>query len=99
MAKYKLTNKAVEDLTNIWEYTFDKWSERQADMYYEILLKNCQHIADNPKIGKTYEGIKKNLFGFKSNRHIIFYRISANIPIEITRILHERMDLKNRLDE
>ncbi len=24
MAKYKLTNKAVEDLTEIWNYTFDK---------------------------------------------------------------------------
>ncbi len=31
MAKYQLTNKAVEDLTNIWEYTVDTWLERQAD--------------------------------------------------------------------
>jgi toxin ParE1/3/4 len=31
MAKYELTNKAVEDLTKIWEYTIDKWSEQQAD--------------------------------------------------------------------
>nr|MBR2109993.1 type II toxin-antitoxin system RelE/ParE family toxin [Alistipes sp.] len=33
MAKYHLTNKAVEDLSNIWEYTVDTWSERQADDY------------------------------------------------------------------
>ena len=33
MAKYKLTNKAVEDLSDIWNYTFDHWSERQADFY------------------------------------------------------------------
>ena len=31
MAKYHLTNKALEDLTNIWEYRVDTWSERQAD--------------------------------------------------------------------
>lgn len=31
MAKYELTNKAIEDLTEIWEYTVDKWSEQQAD--------------------------------------------------------------------
>jgi hypothetical protein len=31
MARYKLTNKAVEDLTQIWNYTFNKWSENQAD--------------------------------------------------------------------
>lgn len=50
MSKYKLTNKAVEDLTNIWNYSFDKWSEKQADNYYEMLLENCQNIAEDPKI-------------------------------------------------
>ena len=41
MAKYKLTNKAVDDLTQIWNYTLDKWSESQADKYYYMLLDNC----------------------------------------------------------
>ncbi len=99
MAKYKLTNKAVEDLTKIWDYTFDKWSEKQADKYYRMLLENCEFIADNPSIGKNYEGIKDDLFGLKVNQHIIFYRKSNINAIEITRILHERMDLKTRLNE
>lgn len=99
MSKYKLTNKAVEDLTNIWDYTFDKWSEKQADKYYEMLLENCQNIADDPKIGKKYEGVKKELLGLKVNRHIIFYRQLDNKQIEITRILHGRMDLENRINE
>ena len=99
MAKYKLSNKAVEDLDRIWNYTFDKWSEKQADKYYEMLLENCQEIANNPDLGKNYEGIIKELFGFKVNRHIIFYRKFYDNPIEIIRILHERMDLKNRINE
>ena len=99
MAKYKLTNKAVEDLTEIWEYTMEKWSEKQADKYYQMLLETCQHIADDPNVGKNYEAIGDDLFGFKANRHIIFYRISIINSIEITRILHESMDLKNRMNE
>jgi len=99
MAKYNLINKAVEDLTIIWDYTFDKWSEKQADKYYELLLDSCQDIANNPDLGKNYSGVKNELFGLKTNRHIIFYRKLANEPIEITRILHERMDLKNRINE
>ena len=99
MAKYKLTKKAVEDLTMIWNYTFDKWSEKQADKYYAILLKSCQDIANDPTLGKNYEGIIKELLGFKVNRHIIFYRKSDDKSIEIIRILHERMDLKNRIGE
>jgi len=99
MAKYKLTNKAVEDLNQIWEYTIYKWSEQQADNYYNLLLDSCQNIADNPSLGRNYEGVKKELFGVKTNRHIIFYRKTSEEYVEITRILHERMDLKNRLNE
>ncbi|MDR9398896.1 type II toxin-antitoxin system RelE/ParE family toxin [Salibacter sp.] len=99
MAKYELTNKAVEDLTGIWEYTIDEWSEPQADRYYNLLLDSCQDIANNPDLGKNYPEIANDLFGLKTSRHIIFYRKRINQPIEITRILHDRMDLKNRIIE
>ncbi|SHG20160.1 toxin ParE1/3/4 [Salegentibacter echinorum] len=99
MAKYELTNRAVADLNGIWEYTIENWSENQADRYYDMLLCICQDIADNPELGKNYDGIKSDLFGLKANQHVIFYRKSQVNPIEITRILHERMDLKNRITE
>jgi toxin ParE1/3/4 len=99
MAEFKLTNKAVEDLSRIWNYTFDNWSEKQADRYFRMQLENCQDIADNPDLGKNYDGVREDLFGLKANRHIIFYRKLIDQPIEITRILHERMDLKNRIIE
>ena len=99
MAKYILTNKAVEDLAEIWNYTFDRWSEQQADNYYEMLISNCEEIANNPNFGKTYEGITPSLFGLKVNRHIIFYRKIKKDVVEITRILHGRMDIKNRISE
>lgn len=99
MAEYYLTNKAVIDLTAIWDYTFEQWSEKQAEQYYQMIIDSCQKIANNPDSGKNYHGIIPALFGFKVNKHIIFYRkISAN-KIEITRILHERMDLKSRMQE
>ena len=99
MAEYKLTNKAVEDLSKIWDYTFEVWSEKQADTYYEGLISDCQEIAENPDLGKNYEGISKQLLGVKANRHIIFYRTINENYVEITRILHERMDLKKRITE
>jgi toxin ParE1/3/4 len=99
MAEFKLTHKAIEDLSKIWVYTCEVWSERQADMYYESLISSCQEIAENPDLGKNYDGIANNLLGLKSNRHIIFYRIMNESLIEITRILHERMDLENRIAE
>lgn len=99
MAEYKLTNKAVEDLSKTWDYTFEVWSEQQADKYYGELISFCQEIAENQNSGKTYEGISKQLLGMKANRHIIFYRTIKENYVEITRILHERMDLKKRIAE
>lgn len=99
MAKYELTNKAVEDLADIWEYTLNRWSEKQADEYYDELLERCQEVANKPELGKNYNGITTDLFGIKINKHIIFYRIRNDRPLEITRILHGQMDLKNRINE
>ena len=100
MAKYHLTNKVVEDLTNIWEYTVDTWSERQADDYYNMLIASFQKITENPRLfGLKYEEIAEGLRGYRANKHIIFYRILADGDILVIRILHQRMDLKLRLLE
>ncbi len=99
MANYNLTNKAVEDLAKIWDYAFEQWSEQQADKYYEMLISNCEEISNNPNLGKKYNGINSNLLGLRTNRHIIFYRKIEDYDVEITRILHGRMDLKNRILE
>lgn len=99
MAKPRFTNRAVDDLTNIWEYTLVKWSERQADYYYEMLISSCTEIANAPDLGKEYHSIASDLFGLRANRHIIFYRVLDSQIVEIIRILHVRMDLKSRILE
>jgi toxin ParE1/3/4 len=97
MALFKLTNNAVKDLSDIWNYTFDAWSESQADKYYKLILNACASIAKKPQQGKVYEEIYPDLKGKKASKHIIFYRVMDDKSIEVTRILHERMDLKNKL--
>jgi toxin ParE1/3/4 len=99
MAKFKLTNNAVKDLSDIWHYTVETWSESQADKYYRLLLNACSSIAKKPQIGKVYEEIYPELKGKRTSKHIIFYRVMDDQSIEITRILHERMDLKNKLQK
>ncbi|WP_339926220.1 type II toxin-antitoxin system RelE/ParE family toxin [uncultured Cyclobacterium sp.] len=99
MAKVVFRQEAIDDLNNIWFYTSEIWSETQADKYYAAIKMVCNGIADNPNMGKEYEGINRNLLGIKSGKHLIFYQIINPERIEIIRILHERMDLKNRIAE
>lgn len=99
MAKVVFRQEAIEDLNDIWIYTFSEWSEIQADKYYAALEFACLQIGNNPDLGKAYHGISNDLFGVRAGKHIIFYQIISKDRIEVIRILHERMDLKNRIGE
>jgi toxin ParE1/3/4 len=98
MANYLLTNKAVMDLSNIWNFTFETWSEKQGDKYYTMLLDTCTELADKPRLGKKYDEVFPNLLGYAAYQHIIFYTVTSEKEIEIVRILHSRMNLKSRLN-
>ncbi len=98
MAKFYLTKKAVEDLNDIWNYTYEEWSERQADKYYFSLLKSIQLLAEKPNSGKKYDIVLTELLGYKSEQHIIFYSVLSTNEIEVVRILHGSMDLKSKFE-
>ena len=97
MLKFYLSNKAVEDLNEIWDYTVKTWSENQAEIYYSLLMDSCQELANKPSQGNSYDVVEKNVLGFKTVEHIIFYQIVSLKEIEVVRILHGMMDMKNHL--
>ena len=93
-----MTNKALEDLSDIWNYTTENWSGNQADKYYQLLIESFKEIASQPNIGRSYTEILDGLRGLKVGRHIVFFKSADRHKIEIIRILHEQMDLKNRIE-
>jgi len=64
-----------------------------------MLISVCQEVAENLSLGKNYEEIIEKLYGYRVGKHVIFYRIISAGEIEIVRILHGSMDLKNRIRE
>ena len=97
MVKYKLTNEAVKDLENIWAYTFEKWSVEQADRYYDLIIDEIEYIASNPLSGRSIDHIRKGYRASKVKSHLVFYKFSGKKNVEIVRILHQRMDVGNRM--
>lgn len=56
MKNYDISKSAVQDLVDIWNYSFDSWSEEQADKYYQKLT--IESIARaNGMVGRAYDGI------------------------------------------
>ena len=42
MAKIIFRQKAIDDLTAIWDYTIQEWSEQQAEKYLELIKLACR---------------------------------------------------------
>ena len=95
---YIISNKAVQDLENIWLYTFENWSSEQADRYIHLIVDEIEYLGLNPKSGLDFENIKKGYFRAKVKSHLIFYKINKKKSmVEIIRILHEMMDIESHL--
>jgi toxin ParE1/3/4 len=44
MAEYIISDKALEDLNNIWLYTAENWSVKQANKYYNLILDEIEYV-------------------------------------------------------
>lgn len=93
-----ISKKAITDIEEIWLYTFKKWSIDQADRYYNLIFDEINFICKNTNAGISMEHVRKGYRASKVKSHLIFYRIQNNI-VEVIRILHERMDIENRLND
>lgn len=100
MKKLKVIFKeqALFDLEDIWLYTLNTWSLTQADWYHSMIMKEIEFLATHPKLGKDQNHIREGYRSSKVKSHIIFYRVLNN-ELEVIRILHERMDIPNRLND
>lgn len=78
-------------LEDIWSYTSQKWTIKQADDYYRLIIREVEDLAKFPLKGKDAGYIRKNYRLRVIKSHSIFYRIDSSKNIEILRILHQNM--------
>lgn len=97
--KYSISEKANQDIEMIWLYTFENWSLEQADRYYNLILDEIEFISENFESGKSDDHIKKGYRASIVKSHIIFYKKSKRNIVEIIRVLHQKMDIENRIYE
>lgn len=96
---YSISEKAFEDIENIWLYTVETWSAEQADRYYNLIFDEINYIARNPLSGRDVSRIRKNYRCSQVKSHLIFYRCKeSGENVEIIRILHQNMDVEERLN-
>ena len=97
MGTFTLTTKAKADLKSIAKYTQRKWGKQQREIYVRQFDDTFHLLAENPDAGNKCDFIKPGYRKFPVVSHIVFYRSISQLEIEVVRILHKRMDAKERL--
>ena len=99
MSEYIISEKAIEDINNIWIYTAENWSVEHADRYYNLIYDEIEYIVKDFEMAHDFGKIRKSYKYSKVKSHLIFFKKDKMNEIEVVRVLHERMDIENRLAE
>ena len=99
MSAYVISEKAVEDINNIWIYPVENWSVAQADRYYNLIYDEIEYIVNNFDMARDFGEIRKSYKCSKVKSHLIFFKKDKMNEIEVVRVLHEKMDVESRLIE
>lgn len=94
--KYRIRARAVQDLEEIWEYTFRNWSKDQADRYHNLIINEIEYVAENVSVGKNMSHVKEGYLVTYVKSHMIFFKRQGDI-VYVIRILHQKMDIDSNL--
>lgn len=95
--KYPISKPAIEDIDKIWLNTLENWSLNQANHYYRLIFQEIEFIAEEFESGKDIGKIKPSYRQTNIKSHLIIYKIGDDNVTEIVRVLHQMMDVPNRL--
>ncbi|WP_226584427.1 type II toxin-antitoxin system RelE/ParE family toxin [Acuticoccus sediminis] len=97
MTPYRFTSSAHEDLVDIWLYTQETWGEAQADLYQDALHRCCERIASGEVKARSLPGLERVRL-HRCQHHVLFF-VEQDQAVVIVAVLHERMNLIERLRE
>jgi toxin ParE1/3/4 len=85
MKRLVITIDASRDLSEISDYFLEQ-SIEAGDRFVEGFGKKCQHLAEFPYLGRSYDQFAPGLRGIPLMDYIIFYQIVGE-GIEILRVI------------
>ena len=97
MPVYELTEAADADVQAIARYTVKTWGIEQARRYEAILESHFQAIGREKARARGFLKHRPELRISRIEHHDVFHLLRANQGPLILAVLHENMDLVNRL--
>jgi toxin ParE1/3/4 len=98
MYQLQITERAKNDLRDLFEYSLEAFGEKVGNEYYEKLLKFINTIKSQPFKGHNHQFLSDLYRVVNLGSHIIVYIIDEKVEIiKVIRILHNKMNISNEL--
>lgn len=100
---YSFHPEAVEQQTDTWIDTCQRWGEKQADNYIDGLHEKLSTAAQDFSLLRDLpDGIHPQVKFFHYERHYVFLKMASSNcceKIQVLAILHDSMDIPIKLRE
>lgn len=93
-----LTERTLQDLVSIEEYSIENWGKRVANRYLDDIEAALQRISDNPDVLREEPNFHNCLYFYRVNKHLLVCDVQRDLIFVLT-ILHGNMDISERLAE
>jgi len=97
MAVYELSDAAAEDLQAIARYTVLTWGIKQARRYEALLEDHLRAIGQQKARTRVFLKHRPELLVSQIAHHYVFHLARKKQRPLILAVLHENMDLMNRI--
>jgi plasmid stabilization system protein ParE len=94
---YELTEEADADVQAIAHYTVSTWGIEQARRYEALLEKHLRAIGRQKARTRVFLDHRPDLLVSRVEHHYVFHQVRKDPCPLILAILHESMDLINRI--
>ena len=91
MKPYRLTPAAQRDLSEIWDFTEERWDAGQAEKYIAEIRAAIERVAADPARGRACDEIRQGYRRYGIGSHLLFF-VETDDSVDIVRVLHQRMD-------
>jgi toxin ParE1/3/4 len=88
---YRLTPAAQRDLSEIWDFTEERWDAGQAEKYIAEIRAAIERVAADPDRGRACDEIRQGYRRYGIGSHLLFF-VETDDSVDIVRVLHQRMD-------
>ncbi len=89
MTHYELSERANNDLYEIFLYGYEQFGVNRAEAYAERLHHIFQLLAENPRMGRAAPSIAAGVRRHEHGEHIVLYEESS-VGVTILRVVYKR---------